>query len=240
MWIVCLNCWLRRGPRFPSNLLPLMTADSSPSKPLIVAIDGPAASGKSSVAELLAQHLGVPFLNSGAMYRAVALACRRASVDLDDPRAAGEVAAGLELDFDSSGALLVGGEILDVGGEGVGELASRVAQHAPVRNAMVARQRILGRRHGCVAEGRDIGTVVFPEAPLKVFLMASPGVRAMRRAEQEGHPERASEYEEELRERDRRDRERSIAPLRPAVGALELNSDDLTLEQVVASILGAL
>ncbi len=217
-----------------------MTADSSPSKPLIVAIDGPAASGKSSVAELLAQHLGVPFLNSGAMYRAVALACQRASVDLDDPQAAGEVAADLDLDFDSSGALLVGGEILDVGGEGVGELASRVAQHGPVRDAMVARQRILGRRHGCVAEGRDIGTVVFPEAPLKVFLMASPGVRAMRRAEQEGHPERASEYERELLERDRRDRERSIAPLRPAVGALELNSDDLTLEQVVASILGAL
>ncbi|MDE0903998.1 MAG: (d)CMP kinase [Planctomycetota bacterium] len=217
-----------------------MTSESLGPAATIVAIDGPAASGKSSVAKLLAKRLGVPFLNTGAMYRAVGRACHEAGVDHDDPGAAGQVAEALELDFDSSGGLLVGGQPWNVDGEQMGGWASRVAVHQPVREAMVARQRVLGQRSGCVAEGRDIGTVVFPAAPLKVFLVASPGVRAQRRAEQEGHPERAGRYEADLMDRDRRDREREIAPLRPAPGALELNSDELTLDQVVQRILGAL
>ena len=146
-----------------------MTAESLGPVATIGAIDGPAASGKSSVAKLLAMRLGVPFLNTGAMYRAVGRACHEAGVDHDDPGAAGQVAEALELDFDSSGGLLVGGQPWNVNGEQMGDWASRVAVHQPVREAMVARQRVLGQRSGCVAEGRDIGTVVFPAAPLKVF-----------------------------------------------------------------------
>lgn len=216
-------------------------SDQSPhSAKMIVAIDGPAASGKSSVARLVAQRLGVPFLNTGAMYRAVGLACTEQGVDLDQPQACAEVAAGLDLEFNAGGDLLVCGKPFEGGGEAAGQWASLVATHPGVRAAMVVRQRALGQRHGCVAEGRDIGTVVFPEATLKVFLVASPEVRARRRAQQEGQPGRVSQYEAELRERDRRDRERAIAPLRPAPGAMEVNSDHCTIEEVCQQILDGL
>lgn len=217
-----------------------MTDPSPSSDPMIVAIDGPAASGKSSVARLLALGLSVPFLNTGAMYRAVGLACKEGALDWDDGSACAALAGTLDLDFDDGGEILVNGKAIAVTGEIAGEWASRVATHKGVREAMVARQRVLGQRHGCVAEGRDIGTVVFPAATLKVFLVASPKVRALRRAQQEGHSERASQYEAELRARDRRDRERAIAPLRPAPGAMELNSDDLTVAEVVERILKVL
>ncbi len=206
-------------------------------RPMIIAIDGPAASGKSSVARTVARELKALFLNTGAMYRAVGRAALEAGVDLDDAIACGAVAETLELDFDANGGIRVEGEPVDLDGEVLGSAASRVAAHPEVRSEMVARQRAISEGRTVVTEGRDTTTVVFPDAEHKFFLWASPEERARRRAEEEGAPEKLEEFIADLKTRDRRDTDRPIAPLRQAVGATRIDTDGMPLAEVVALVL---
>lgn len=202
---------------------------------MVIAIDGPAGAGKSTVARAVARALGYTYLDSGAMYRCVALAALREGVDLDDPEAAGAVAERCEISFDG-GRVLLGGEDVTpaIREPDVTAAASRVSVHPAVRRAMVARQRALIERGRYVAEGRDIGTVVSPEAPLKIFLAASDEERARRRAAETGEP-----FEAVLRaqaERDRRDREREHGALRAAPDAVRLDTTGLGIDEVVERV----
>jgi cytidylate kinase len=202
---------------------------------MVIAIDGPAGAGKSTVARALAQRLGFTYLDSGAMYRCVALAALRAGVDPDDGEAAARLAAGLEIGF-ADGRVVLDGE--DVGEEirtpEVSAAASRVSVHAQVRAAMVERQRDLIASGRYVAEGRDIGTVVSPDAPLKVFLTATEDERVRRRAAETG--EAATAVRAAQAERDARDREREHGALRAAGDAVEVDTTGLAIDEVVARI----
>ncbi len=202
---------------------------------MVIAIDGPAGAGKSSVARGVAAALGFTYLDSGAMYRCVALAAAEAGIDPDDSAALGPLAAGLEIDFDGERVLLGGRDVsAAIRAPAVTAAASRVSVHAVVREALVARQRTLIAAGNYVAEGRDIGTVVSPDSPLKVFLTASDEERARRRAAQAGEP-----YERVLaaqRERDSRDREREHGALRAAADAVELDTTDFSEAEVVARV----
>ena len=202
---------------------------------MVIAIDGPAGAGKSSVARGVAAALGLTYLDSGAMYRCVALAALERGIDPDDGAALGPMAAALEIGFDGERVLLDGADVSTaIRSAGVTAAASRVSVHAPVREALVARQRALIAAAGYVAEGRDIGTVVSPEAPLKVFLTASDEERARRRAAQSGES-----YEAVLaaqRERDARDTEREHGALRAAEDALAVDTTGLTLDEVIARV----
>jgi cytidylate kinase len=202
---------------------------------MVIAIDGPAGAGKSSVARAVAAELGITYLDSGAMYRCVALAALEAQLDLDDGAALGELARGLEIEFDGRQVLLDGEDVSDaIRAPGVTAVASRVSVHQPVREAMVARQRALIAAGNFVAEGRDIGTVVSPEAPLKVFLTASDDERARRRAAESG--EDFESVLEAQRRRDARDTEREHGALRAAADAVELDTTGLSLEEVVGRV----
>lgn len=209
----------------------------------VLAIDGPAGAGKSTVARLAAERLGFTYVDTGAMYRAVALACQRAGVSWDDGEAAARVARSSELCFMRHGegepALHLDGE--DVSREirrpEMGEGASRVSVHPGVRERLVELQRALGRGGGVVMEGRDIQTHVFPDAEVKVFLTASAEERARRRVEQltlKGLPcPPIEEVLEGIRVRDARDAGREAAPLAAAPDATLVDTDGLSIEQVV-------
>jgi cytidylate kinase len=202
---------------------------------MVIAIDGPAGAGKSSVARAVAAALGFTYLDSGAMYRCVALAGIERGADLDDAAAIGEVARSVEIGFDGGRVLLDGGDVSAAIREpAVTQASSRVSVHPPVREAMVARQRQLIAAGRYVAEGRDIGTVVSPEAPLKVFLTASEEERARRRAAQTGEDPAAVLAAQ--RERDRRDETREHSALRAAEDAVELDTTALSLDQVIAKV----
>jgi cytidylate kinase len=202
---------------------------------MVIAIDGPAGAGKSSVARAVAAALGFTYLDSGAMYRCVALAGIERGADLDDAAAIGEVARSVEIGFDGGRVLLDGGDVSAAIREpAVTQASSRVSVHPPVREAMVARQRELIAAGRYVAEGRDIGTVVSPEAPLKVFLTASEEERARRRAAQTGEDPAAVLAAQ--RERDRRDETRQHSALRAADDAVELDTTALSLDQVIAKV----
>ena len=202
---------------------------------MVIAIDGPAGAGKSSVARGVAAALGFTYLDSGAMYRCVALAAAEAGIDPDDGAALGPLAAGLAIDFEGERVLLDGSDVsVAIRAPEATAAASRVSVHPAVREALVARQRALIAAGDYVAEGRDIGTVVSPDSPLKVFLTASDEERARRRAAQSGQP-----FEEVLaaqRDRDARDREREHGALRAAADAVELDTTDLDEDEVVARI----
>jgi cytidylate kinase len=204
---------------------------------MVIAIDGPAGAGKSSVARAVAEELGFTYLDSGAMYRALALAALESGVGLDDGEALGRLADGLEIVLDGRRALLGQRDVSAAIREpGVTAAASRVSVHPRVREAMVGRQRQLIAAAGYVAEGRDIGTVVSPDAPLKVFLTASDEERARRRAAQTGE-----DFESVLdaqRRRDARDIEREHGALRAAADAVELDTTGLGLEEVVGRVVG--
>ncbi len=204
---------------------------------MVIAIDGPAGAGKSTVARAVAAELGFTYLDSGAMYRCVALAAAERGLDLDDGGALGELARGLEIELDGRRVLLGGRDVSEAIREPTATAAaSRVSVHPPVREAMVARQRALIAAGRYVAEGRDIGTVVSPEAPLKVFLTASDEERARRRAAETGE-----DFESVLdaqRRRDARDRERQHGALRAAEDAVELDTTGLGLEEVVGRVVG--
>jgi len=202
---------------------------------MVIAIDGPAGAGKSSVARAVAEELGFTYLDSGAMYRCVALAALEAGVSLDDGEALAVLAGGLEIELDGRRALIATRDVSAAIREpGVTAAASQVSVHAAVRDAMVARQRQLIDAGSYVAEGRDIGTVVSPDSPLKVFLTASDEERARRRAAQTGE-----DFESVLdaqRRRDARDTKREHGALRAATDAVELDTTDLGLEEVVGRI----
>jgi CMP/dCMP kinase len=199
---------------------------------MVIAIDGPAGAGKSTVARAVAARLGFTYLDSGAMYRCVALAAIERGVDPDDATATGELARALAIELDGERVGLDGRDVsAAIRAAEVSEAASRVAAHAAVREAMVAEQRRLIAAGRYVAEGRDIGTVVSPDSPLKVFLTASDEERARRRAAQTG--EDPATVLAAQRDRDDRDRTREHSALRPADDAVELDTTDLTLDQVV-------
>jgi cytidylate kinase len=199
---------------------------------MVIAIDGPAGAGKSSVARGVAAELGFTYLDSGAMYRCVALAGILRGADLDDPEAMAGLARGLRIELAGERVELDGREVGKVIREpAVTEASSRASVHPGVREAMVAAQRRMIAAGDYVAEGRDIGTVVSPEAPLKVFLTASAPERARRRAAQTGEDEVAV-LEAQL-ERDRRDESREHSALRPASDAVEIDTTALSQEQAV-------
>lgn len=202
---------------------------------MVIAIDGPAGAGKSSVARAVAAELGFTYLDSGAMYRCLALAALERRIHLDDRDALGELALGLEVEFDGRRVLLGGAEVSDaIRAPAVTAAASHVSVHPQVREALVARQRALIAAADFVAEGRDIGTVVSPEAPLKVFITASDEERARRRAAETGE-----DFESVLdaqRRRDARDTEREHGALRAADDAVELDTTGLSLEEVVGRV----
>jgi cytidylate kinase len=206
---------------------------------MVIAIDGPAGAGKSTVARAVAAEIGFTYLDSGAMYRCVALTALEGGVPLDDGEALGALAEGLEIGFDGrggAGRVFLGER--DVSDEirtpAVSAAASRVSVHPRVREAMVARQRQLIAAGRYVAEGRDIGTVVSPEAPLKVFLSASDEERARRRAAETGEP--VEDVLAAQRRRDASDTEREHGALRAAEDAVELDTTGFSLNEVVARV----
>jgi len=207
----------------------------------VIAIDGPAASGKGTVAARVAEALGFHLLDSGALYRLVGLAALRERVPLDDGPALGRLAAGLDARF-AAGRIVLGGEDVTeaIRDEKVSGAASRVAVHPPVREALVERQRAFRRPPGLVADGRDMGTVLFPDAGTKVFVTASPEARAERRHKQlmeKGISANIEGLLHDIRMRDARDGERAAAPLRPAADAAILDTTDLTIDAAVAFVL---
>jgi cytidylate kinase len=202
---------------------------------MVIAIDGPAGAGKSTVARGVAEALGLTYLDSGAMYRCVALAALGAEANTAGGAALGELAGRLEIDLDGSRVLLDGEDVSErIRSPEVSEAASRVATHPEVRAAMVERQRALIASGGYVAEGRDIGTVVSPDAPLKVFLTANDDERARRRAAETGEP--VERVAAEQKRRDARDIERDHGALRPAEDAVEIDTSGLTVAEVVERI----
>jgi cytidylate kinase len=213
-----------------------------PSRKIIVAIDGPAGAGKSTIARHLAQHFGLLNLETGAMYRAFALKALRAAVSLEDSAGLEKLAAQttIRLEAGSEGnRVLLDGE--DVTGQlrnqTITDAASRVSVQPAIRAWLVRLQQQMGAAGGVVMEGRDIGTVVFPQAQVKIFLDAAPEVRGLRRYDQLG-PAPAIQPDEvirDLRTRDERDRNRADSPLRPAADAVLLDSTHLTLDEVLAA-----
>jgi CMP/dCMP kinase len=199
---------------------------------MVIAIDGPAGAGKSTVARRLAEALGFTYMDSGAMYRSLALAALRADVDVDDAEALGELARAVKISLDHDLVALDGDDVSEaIRAPEVSVAASRVSVHPAVRAAMVERQRELIAAGRYVAEGRDIGTVVSPDSPLKIFLTASDAERARRRAAESGEEEAAVLAAQA--ERDARDREREVGALRPADDAVSLDTTGLGIADVV-------
>jgi cytidylate kinase len=207
----------------------------------VIAIDGPTASGKGTIAQRVASALGYACLDSGALYRLVALLALEQRTDLDDGDALAGLAAGVQPRFEGGRVEIAGRDVTDeIRREDVARAASRVAAHAPLRAALLALQRAMRRPPGLVADGRDMGTVVFPDARLKVFLTAGVETRAQRRYKQlieKGNSANLTDLLRDLRERDERDMTRAAAPLKPAQDARLLDSSALTIDEVAALIL---
>ena len=207
---------------------------------MIIAIDGPAASGKSTAARSLARELGLPFLDTGAMYRAVTLAVLQRGVDPADGEACGRVAAEVRLDFDSEGRISIDGRPGEpaIRGPEVTGRVSDVAAHPAVRETIVPKQREIAARRGAVAEGRDTTTVVFPSADHKFFLVATSVERARRRAGELGTPEALEEIRADLERRDAIDSGRAHSPLVEAPDAIRVDTDNKTAADVLSELLG--
>lgn len=217
---------------------------------LNVAIDGPSGAGKSTVGHALARALGASFVDTGLMYRALTLAAADSGVDVDDGDALGRLAAAHRIEVERPGrdqadrletVRLDGVDVtLEVREPRIDRLVSAVSRHAQVRDAMVALQRAVARAEDTVMVGRDIGTVVLPDATLKVYLTAEPVVRAARRAAEMGETGREAEYLLEIQRRDALDSGRALAPLRIAEDALVLDTGQLDVEASVAAIIDRL
>ena len=207
----------------------------------VVTIDGPSGSGKGTIARLLAARLGWHCLDSGALYRLVGLAAEGAGVPFDDPAALEAVARGLQAEFVGERVLLGGLDVsLAIRTEQAGNLASKVAAVPAVRAALLDWQHAYAREPGLVADGRDMGTVVFPAAQVKVFLTASAEERARRRHKQlleKGISANFAHLVAEIRERDERDRTRAVAPLKAPAEALEIESTALPIAEVLDRVL---
>lgn len=212
----------------------------------VIAIDGPSGSGKGTIARRVARHLGWQLLDSGALYRLVALAGQRARLAADDVDGHARIAASLDVTFgmDAEGAelvMLAGEDVTrQLRAEATGEAASRVAAWQPVRSALLSRQRAFARPPGLVADGRDMGSIVFRDAGLKIFLTASPQERALRRYKQlkeKGLSGSLAALSAEIAERDRRDTTRAVAPLVAVPEAIVVDSTALTIEEVVGRVI---
>lgn len=212
----------------------------------VIAIDGPAGSGKSTLARLLAQHLGYLYLDTGAMYRVIALKAARYGLPEMDGEAIAVLARNTHIEFqreDGDQRVFMDGEDVSaaIRAPEISERASKVSVHTPVREVMVQWQReIAGKAHGVVAEGRDTTTVVFPNARLKIFLTAAPEVRAERRYKELLERGLAADYEQvlaDIKERDRRDTTRTVSPLRQAPNAVRIDNDHLDIQETLARVL---
>jgi cytidylate kinase len=226
----------------PSNSKPdhhPSAASGSPER-LIIALDGPAGAGKSTVAKRVAQTLGVRFLDTGAMYRAVTLKALENEIDPSDSKALGALVDSMVMDFTEEGQILVGGCCLEpaIRTQEVTSLVSEVSAHGSVREAVVARQQELGHIWpGLVAEGRDTTTVVFDDAAFKFYIDASSLERAKRRAKQEGREEQLAEIQADIERRDHYDSNRELSPLCLAKDAHLVNTDGKSIDEVVDELL---
>jgi 3-phosphoshikimate 1-carboxyvinyltransferase len=209
--------------------------------PPVIAVDGPAASGKGTIAAGVATALGFHLLDSGALYRLVALKAIETGTPLDAEPALAAAAAALDVAFADGRVLLERRDVTDaLRGEAVSAGASRVAVHPAVRAALLARQRTFRRPPGLVADGRDMGTVVFPDAVLKIFVTASPEERARRRHKQlieKGNSVTLQSLLRDIRDRDARDAGRAAAPLVPAADAVALDTTDMTIDAAIGFVL---
>lgn len=207
----------------------------------VIAIDGPSASGKGTVAQGVAVKLGFRYLDSGALYRLVALAAMRSGIDLSDEAALSEVAANLDVAFEDSQIRLGNEDVSDaIRAEACSNAASKIAAYPLVRLALLERQRAFRQLPGLVADGRDMGSVVFPEAVLKIFLTADAETRAQRRHKQlmaKGVDANIASLLEDIRERDRRDSNRAVAPLQLGTDTFLLDTTSLNIAQAVESVL---
>lgn len=217
-----------------------MTHTDSKTIPVIT-IDGPTASGKGTIAHRVAQALGWSVLDSGALYRLTALACQRGAVNCADEQAVAKVAANLDVSFSCEKVLMGHDDVAQtIRHEDVGNLASKIAAYPAVRQALLERQRAFRQLPGLVADGRDMGTIVFPDAPLKIFLEADVKARAERRCKQlkeKGFSANLASLLDDMRLRDERDRSRAAAPLVPAPDAITIDSSNLTIDQTVQAVL---
>jgi CMP/dCMP kinase len=217
--------------------------------PVVITIDGPSGSGKGTLSQMLARHLGYHLLDSGALYRLVALAAIKKNVDLFDEPAISQLTTELDVVFSlgmngSAQILLEGSDVTDaIRQEIVSMGASQIAAYTGVRGALLERQREFAVYPGLVADGRDMGTTVFPDAKTKLFLTASAEARAERRYRQllvKGESVDMSSLVQDIRERDERDSNRTISPLRPAADAVIIDSTALSIEEVFSSMLVAI
>jgi cytidylate kinase len=234
-----------RASQSPAPADPVEPILMKPTRPFhevpVIAIDGPTASGKGTVAQRVAAHFGFHLLDSGALYRLSALAALRYGIDRDDAKGLEKLVGDLHITFSEGCAQLDGVDVSsEIRQEAVGNLASAIAVHAPVRAALVARQRAFRKAPGLVADGRDMGTVIFPDAGLKVFLTASAEARAERRYKQliqKGFSANIEDLLRDLRERDARDSNRASAPLKPADDAKVLDSSALSIGEAVHRVI---
>jgi len=221
-----------------------MQVNTTPAQHIpVITIDGPSASGKGTVAQLVADKLGFAYLDSGALYRVVAFAAQQNNIAWDDANAVAEYAKTLNIKFKNDQILLNDHDISnEIRTELMGKGASQVAVHAPVRAALVDLQHSFHQAPGLVADGRDMGTVIFPFAPLKIFLTASTEIRAERRYKQLLGKNQPANYEnilQDLLERDARDKGRASAPLVMAENAILLETDNLGIKDAVNTVLNA-
>ncbi len=212
----------------------------------VITVDGPSGVGKGTISQQLARRFGWHFLDSGALYRLTALAARQRDIALDNEGAVAAVAAALDVSFQANG----GGDVRiildnqdvtnDIRTEEAGNNASKVAVLPAVRAALLQRQRDFAVAPGLIADGRDMGTTVFPQADLKIFLTASPRIRAERRYKQlkeKGLDANLNSLVEEIEQRDERDRSRSASPLRPADNAVSIDTSSKSIDEVMAEVL---
>jgi 3-phosphoshikimate 1-carboxyvinyltransferase len=233
------HCVAKTYPDYFETLFSVVQA--TPARIPVITIDGPTASGKGTLAAEVAQRLGYQTLDSGSLYRVTALAAQRAGIGPQEEEALATLAAGLQLAFTGTRVCLHGEDVTDLlRAEAVGTMASQISVWPAVREALLGLQHGFRRLPGLVADGRDMGTVIFPLAPLKVFLTATPAARAERRYKQlisKGISANLADLRQDLEQRDERDRNRSVAPLKPAEDALSLDNSLLDIEASVQQVL---